>query len=200
MIFTILTLFPRIFESPLNESLIKKAREKGLLEFNIVNIRDFATDIHQDLRRRPFRRRCGHGDEGGAHPPCHGASGGERGEAAVRASHTPRPDLRSGDGRRGSPACPTWPSCAAGTKGWTRGSCRLVDDEVSIGDYMLSGGEAAALVVIDAVSRLVPGVLGNEASPDRRELHGRAARIPAVYAAAGVHGDGGARGAPLGKP
>ena len=54
MIFTILTLFPGIFESPLNESLIKKAREKGLLEFNIVNIRAFAADIHHTADDAPF--------------------------------------------------------------------------------------------------------------------------------------------------
>ncbi|HUJ68003.1 MAG TPA: hypothetical protein VLW86_00685, partial [Syntrophorhabdales bacterium] len=54
MIFTILTLFPSIFDSPLGESLIKKARDKGLLEFNIVNIRDFASDIHRTCDDAPF--------------------------------------------------------------------------------------------------------------------------------------------------
>lgn len=54
MIFTILTLFPSIFDSPLGESLIKKARDKGLLEFDIVNIRDFAHDIHRTCDDAPF--------------------------------------------------------------------------------------------------------------------------------------------------
>ena len=84
---------------------------------------------------------------------------------------------------RGSPAMPHLALVCGRYEGVDERILSLVDDEVSIGDYVLSGGEAAALVVIDAVSRLIPGVLGNEASPSTR-ASGRPARISPVYAAA----------------
>jgi tRNA (guanine37-N1)-methyltransferase len=164
MIFTILTLFPGIFESPLNESLIKKAREKGLLEFNIVNIRAFAADIHHTADDAPFG--------GGAGmvmkvEPVHYAM------EQVRKDR-PRPHfvLLTPHGRRfdqesaaGFSRIPHLALLCGRYEGVDERIHSLVDDEVSIGDYVLSGGETAALVVVDAVSRLVPGVLGNEASP-----------------------------------
>ena len=164
MIFTILTLFPGIFESPLNESLIKKAREKGLLEFNIVNIRAFAADIHHTADDAPFG--------GGAGmvmkvEPVHYAI------EQVRKDQ-PRPHfvLLTPHGRRFDQESaarfsrlPHLALLCGRYEGVDERIHSLVDDEVSIGDYVLSGGETAALVVVDAVSRLVPGVLGNEASP-----------------------------------
>jgi tRNA (guanine37-N1)-methyltransferase len=164
MIFTILTLFPGIFESPLNESLIKKAREKGLLEFNIVDIRAFAADIHHTADDAPFG--------GGAGmvmkvEPVHYAM------EQVRKDR-PRPHfvLLTPHGRRfdqesaaGFSHIPHLALLCGRYEGVDERIHSLVDDEVSIGDYVLSGGETAALVVVDAVSRLVPGVLGNEASP-----------------------------------
>lgn len=164
MIFTILTLFPAIFESPLNESLIKKAREKGLLEFNVVNIRDFATDIHRTCDDYPFGGGAGmvmkvepifgamaHVEKETGRPRYvlltpHGRMFDQ--EMAARLSRTGHLALVCGR-----------------YEGVDERIVSRVDDEVSIGDYVLSGGEAAALVVIDAVSRLLPGVLGNEASP-----------------------------------
>ncbi len=164
MIFTILTLFPGIFDSPLNESLIKKAREKGLLEFNIVNIRAFAADIHHTADDAPFGGGAGmvmkvepvhyameqvRKERGRTHfvllTP-HGKRFDQ--ELATRFSRIPHLALLCGR-----------------YEGVDERIHALVDDEVSIGDYVLSGGETAALVVVDAVSRLVPGVLGNEASP-----------------------------------
>ncbi len=164
MIFTILTLFPAIFESPLNESLIKKARDKGLLEFNIVNIRDFTTDIHHTADDAPFG--------GGAGmvmkvEPVHYAM------EQVRKEHAqPHFVLLTPHGRRFDQHVaarlshmPHLALLCGRYEGVDERIHSLVDDEVSIGDYVLAGGETAALVVVDAVSRLVPGVLGNEASP-----------------------------------
>jgi tRNA (guanine37-N1)-methyltransferase len=164
MIFTILTLFPAIFQSPLNESLIKKAREKGLLHFNIVNIRDFANDIHKTCDDYPFG--------GGAGmvmkvEPLYGAINHIE-EAYGRARHL----LLTPHGRvfdqetayRFSRAAHLCLVCGR-YEGVDERALSFVDEEVSIGDYVLSGGEFGALAVIDAVSRLVPGVLGNEASP-----------------------------------
>lgn len=164
MIFTVLTLFPGIFESPLNESIIKKARDRGILSFNLVNIRDFATDIHHTCDDAPFGGGAGmvmkvdpvwgamkYVDNAFGRPHYvlltpHGRVFDHH--AAARFSRVKHIGLICGryeglDGRIAS----------------------LVDEEVSIGDFVLSGGEAASLVMIEAISRLVPGVLGNEDSP-----------------------------------
>jgi tRNA (guanine37-N1)-methyltransferase len=163
MIFTLLTLFPSIFESPLNESLVKKARDRGLLSFNIVNIRDFAEDIHRTCDDAPY---------GG------GAGMVMKVEPIYRAmdhvnAHFGRPRyiLLTPHGRtfdQGTAArlsgLPHLGLVCGRYEGVDERVHSLVDDELSLGDYVLSGGEAAALVVIDAIARLVPGVIGNETS------------------------------------
>ncbi len=164
MIFTVLTLFPAIFESPLNESIIRKARDKGLLDFNIVNIRDFATDIHRTCDDAPFG--------GGAGmvmkvDPVHGAM-----QYVNERWGRPRYVLLTPHGRvfnqrmaaRFSRVGHLALICGR-YEGLDERISSLVDEEVSIGDFVLSGGEAASLVMIEAVSRLVPGVLGNADSP-----------------------------------
>ncbi len=163
MIFTLLTLFPSIFESPLNESLVKKARDKGLLSFNIINIRDFAEDIHRTcddapygggagmvMKVEPIYRAMEHVNARFGRPRYllltpHGRTFDQ--ETAARLSRQPHLGFVCGR-----------------YEGLDERVLSLVDEELSLGDYVLSGGESAALVVIDAVARLVPGVIGNEAS------------------------------------
>jgi tRNA (guanine37-N1)-methyltransferase len=164
MIFTILTLFPSIFDSPLGESLIKKARDKGLLEFDIVNIRDFAHDIHRTCDDAPFG--------GGAGMVMKAEPIRDAMEHVDKGRGRPRYVLLTPLGRRFDQELASRFSridhlalVCGRYEGVDERILGLVDEEVSIGDYVLSGGEAAALVVIDAVARLVPGVLGNEASP-----------------------------------
>ena len=164
MIFTLLTLFPSMFDSPLGESLIKKARDKGLLDFNIVNIRDFASDIHRTCDDAPFG--------GGAGMVMKVEPIRDAMEHVDRARGRPRYILLSPLGRRFDQEMAARFSrlnhlalLCGRYEGVDERILSLVDEEVSIGDYVLSGGEAAALVVIDAVARLVPGVLGNDASP-----------------------------------
>jgi tRNA (guanine37-N1)-methyltransferase len=164
MIFTILTLFPSIFDSPLGESLIKKARDKGLLEFNIVNIRDFAHDIHRTCDDAPFG--------GGAGMVMKAEPIRDAMEHVDKVRGRPRYVILTPLGRRFDQDLASRFSridhlalVCGRYEGVDERILGLVDEEVSIGDYVLSGGEAAALVVIDAVARLVPGVLGNEASP-----------------------------------
>ncbi len=136
-----------------------------------MNIRDFATDIHHTCDDAPFG--------GGAGmvmkvEPIHGAMEHVRnGNArrALRPSHAPRQDLRPERLQPGLPASPHLALICGRYEGVDERVSALVDDEVSIGDYVLSGGEAAALVVIDAVARLVPGVLGNEESPSDESFH-----------------------------
>jgi hypothetical protein len=76
----------------------------------------------------------------------------------------------------------------------------LFDEEISIGDFVLSGGEAAALVLIEAISRRVPGVVGKAESVERGVLRSRSARLPALHAAAGIPRPRGPRGSPLRRP
>ena len=74
-----------------------------------------------------------------------------------------------------------------------------IDRELSVGDYVLSGGELPALMVIDAVARLLPGALGDERSSVEESFIGRAARLAALHAAGSVRGPGGAAGAAVGR-
>ena len=163
MIFSLLTLFPSIFESPLNESLVKKARDRSLLSFNIVNIRDFAEDIHRTCDDAPYG--------GGAGmvmkvEPIHRAM-----DYVNTQFGRPRYVLLTPHGRtfdQGAAARlsrqPHLGLVCGRYEGVDERVLALVDEELSLGDYVLSGGEAAALVVIDAIARLVPGVIGNEVS------------------------------------
>ena len=166
MIFDIVTIFPGLLESPLNESIIKRAREKGSVEIRITNIRDFALDKHAMTDDRPF-------------------GGGEgmvmKAEPLARALQS----INDTAGHRKiillSPQGRTFTQKMAEEltgesqlvlicgryEGVDERFCRqYVTDEISIGDFILSGGELAALVVIDAVTRLLPGVLGCSASAE----------------------------------
>ena len=129
--------------------------------------------------------------------------------AAVEAVDPPRPLLltspggrrfdqawaaRAGRRRRASPCC------AAATRASTSGCAPMVDGELSIGDYVLAGGEVAAMVVLEAVGRLVPGVMGNEASADEESFSDGLLEYPQYTRPAGVAGSRGARGAALRRP
>lgn len=165
MIFDILTIFPTLLESPLNESIIRRAREKGHVAINIVNIRDFTTDKHAMTDDRPFG-----GGEGMVMKP-------EPLTAALKSSQQEeggRVVLLSPQGKVFSQALAaelaneSRISLVCGRyEGVDERFCSLyVTDEISLGDYILTGGELGALVIIDAVTRLLPGVLGCSASAE----------------------------------
>jgi tRNA (guanine37-N1)-methyltransferase len=161
--FTIVTLFPAMFESPLNHSILKKAQEKGLISIVLVNPRDYTTDRHRITDDYPYG-----GGQGMVMKP-------EPLVAAIEGVKIRMPRakviLLSPQGRVFNQA-----SAAELAKeeelvlicgryeGVDERVKDFIDDEISIGDYTISGGEPAATVVIDAVSRLVPGVLGNARS------------------------------------
>jgi tRNA (guanine37-N1)-methyltransferase len=163
MIFSVLTLFPNIFESPLRESIIKKAADRGLVTFNIVNIRNFADDAHKTCDDAPY----------GGGPgmvmkidPIYGAM-----EHVKQHLGQPRYVLLSPQGRLFDQEMalrfskkPHLCFVCGRYEGLDERVLSLVDEEVSIGDYVLSGGEIPALVLIDAITRCIPGVLGNEQS------------------------------------
>ena len=165
----VFTIFPDYLAGALDASLLEKARQAGLLDVRLHDPRRYAADPHRSVDDTPF---------GG------GAGMVLRPEplfAAVEATRPPRPLFLLGPaGRRFDQ---TLARQLADTTGFSllcgryegvdeRVAEHLCDDELSIGDYVLAGGEAAALVVIEAVARLVPGVVGNDDSTDHELFTG----------------------------
>jgi tRNA (guanine37-N1)-methyltransferase len=161
----IFTIFPAIFDSPLRESLLGRAIGAGILDVRIHDIRDAATDAHRQVDDEPFG-----GGPGMVMKP-------EPVFLAVESLGTDRGRtiLLSPAGRRLDQ--PLVRELA--TEAWIILICgryegvdeRVIEglpaEEVSIGDYVLSGGEVPALVLLEAVTRLVPGVIGKEESHER---------------------------------
>lgn len=160
--FTVLTLFPEMF-APLQESILKRAQEAGLVKIKFVNFRNYATSKHKNVDDVPYG-----GGAGMLLKP-------EPIFAAVR--DLPEPGAR----RRVillSPQGAVFSQEKAEAlseqeelvficghyEGFDERIRELADEELSIGDYVLTGGELAAMVMIDAVARLIPGVLGEDTS------------------------------------
>ncbi|MFZ3072784.1 MAG: tRNA (guanosine(37)-N1)-methyltransferase TrmD [Thermodesulfobacteriota bacterium] len=166
MKFRVLTLFPLFFESPLKQSIIGKAVDKGLIEVFVYDIRDFvpAEDKHRNTDDAPYGGGCGMVMKV---PPVVNSI-----EAAKKdSSGSCRVVLLSPRGARFDHAKARELSIVDNViivcgryEGIDERVRAFVDDEISIGDYVLSGGEPAALCVIDGVSRFIPGVLGAEGS------------------------------------
>lgn len=165
MVFDILSLFPGMFASPLSESILGKAVERGLISVRVHNIRDYAADKHQMTDDRPFG-----GGEGMVMKP-------EPIVSALRAiGREPRPHiiLLSPQGnlfnqRMARRLCglPRLILICGRYEGVDERVARhFVDEEISVGDFVLTGGELAAMVMVDAITRLIPGVLGNEHSAE----------------------------------
>ncbi|NLY49553.1 MAG: tRNA (guanosine(37)-N1)-methyltransferase TrmD [Firmicutes bacterium] len=157
----ILTLFPRMFDGPFDESIVKRARERNLVQLRVINIRDFSQDKHRSVDDYPFG--------GGAGmvlqvDPIARAVRSLKGEGDVRVI------LTSPQGR-----------CFNQQLAWElaqeehliiicghyegvdeRVREALVTDEISVGDFVLTGGEIPALLMADAIIRLLPGALGAE--------------------------------------
>ena len=161
--FDIITLFPRMFDSPLQESLLKKAQERGLIEIAVHDLRTWAEDRHRTADDTAYG--------GGAGMVMKVEPIVRALESTRRAPETSRTVLLTPQGRPfsqdvASALCrfEQLVFVCGRYEGVDERVLSFVDDEISIGDFILSGGEIAALVVIDAVSRLVPGVVGDEAS------------------------------------
>lgn len=168
----VLTLFPGMISSALNESILKRAREKGLLEVRVINIRDFTFDKHHTADDYPF---------GG------GAGMVLKAEPIIRAVDHIRggdEDLRiillSPQGKQYSQEIAYELSqekrrilfiCGHYEGIDERVRIYLKPEEISIGDYVLTGGELAALVVIDSTARLIEGVLGDITSVEEESFN-----------------------------
>jgi len=163
--FHIVTLFPELFTSVLGTTMLKKGQERGALRFSLYNVRDYATGKHRVTDDAPY----GGGPGMILKPePMVAAI-----EAAGAGSERPRRILLSPHGapltqeRLRALAQERAIALICGRyEGIDERVRAFVDDELSVGDYILSGGEVPALVVIDAVARLVPGVLGCPASAE----------------------------------
>ena len=159
----VFTIFPAMVEGYLGESLIGRARRAGILDVRVHDLRSAASDPHRSVDDSPFG-----GGAGMVLMP-------EPIFRVVEAIEPPRPlYYLSPAGRRFDQALARE---LAATDGFSllcgryegvdeRVREHLVDGELSIGDYVLGGGEVAAMVVLEAVARLVPGVMGNQASAD----------------------------------
>ncbi len=170
MQFDIITIFPEYFESPLNIGILKKAQIKGFIQIRIVNLRNFAIDKHKTVDDRPFG-----GGEGMVFKPepLYVAIQSLRKEAPM-----PWVVYLSPQGRLFSQEIAEELQkkqrlvliCGRYEGIDERIREHYIDDEISIGDYIVFGGEVAALVVIEVVSRLVPGVVGCRASVERESF------------------------------
>ncbi len=165
----VFTIFPGLVDAFCRESLLGRAREAGRLDLRCHDLRDHTTDVHRTVDDSPFG-----GGAGMVLRP-------EPVFASVEAADPPRPLFLLGPGGRHFDQA-TARGLASG-EGFSLLAGRyegvdhrvrehLVDGELSIGDYVLAGGEVAACVVIEAVSRLLPGVMGNERSAERESFGG----------------------------
>lgn len=168
---TILTLFPEMFEGPFGASIIKRAIDKKLLDVNLVNIRDYSRSKHRTVDDTPYG-----GGAGMVMGP----------EPIFEALDVLRAQQNSKGriillGPAGQPLNQQMVQDLAAEKelificGHYEGiddrvGESLATDEISIGDYVLTGGELPAMVIVDAVARLIPGVLGESASAEEESF------------------------------
>jgi len=163
----VLTIFPDMVEGFLSASLIGRARQAGLLEVRVHDLRSAASDPHRSVDDAPFG-----GGAGMVLAP-------EPVFAAVEAVDPPRPLILLSPGGPRLDQSRVRALASLGSFSLLCGryegvdqriADHLVDEELSVGDYVLAGGELGALVVVEAVARLVPGVMGNATSADEESF------------------------------
>ena len=161
----VLTLFPQLFEAPFGYGIFQRASENGLVDIRVHNIRDYTHDKHHVVDDYPYG--------GGAGMVMKPEPVFEAVETVIQDADNVRIILMTPQGKVFSQALAQELSresrlmfiCGHYEGFDERIREHLVTDEISIGDYVLTGGEIPAIVVMDAVLRLVPGVLGSEESP-----------------------------------
>ena len=168
MKFQLITIFPNIFDSYLNESILKRARDKKIIRCQIHNLRDWTRDKHRSVDDAPY-------------------GGGAGMLMKIEPLYKALQDIKKLD-RKVKPSQKKIVLLSASGKKWNQVLAqkyskleeiificgryegtdarikKFVDEEISVGDYVLTGGELPALTIIDSITRLLPGVLGNNAS------------------------------------
>jgi len=166
MRFDILTLFPGMISTPLQESILGKAIQKGLIEIRAINIRDFSQDKHHTVDDTPYGG--GQGMVMKVDPIALAIESIKSQSPSARTVYmTPQGKPFDQQTARALSSEPHLILLCGRYEGVDERVKELfVDEEISIGDYILTGGELAAMVVIDAVARVLPGVLGSERSAE----------------------------------
>ncbi len=165
----VLTLFPRMIAAPIEESILGKAREKGLLRVEVTDIREFAAGKHRVTDDVPYG-----GGAGMVMKPEPLVGAIEAARARLAGAHVVllSPQGRPFTQRKAQEllAREKLVLVCGRYEGVDERVLEWIDEEISLGDFVLTGGEFAALAVIDAVARLVPGVLGNAESAVRESF------------------------------
>jgi tRNA (guanine37-N1)-methyltransferase len=172
MFFDILTLFPEMFKGPFSESILKRARKKDIIDIKTINIRDFAEDKHHTADDAPYGGGAGMVMKAG---PIYRAWENAQNER----SRNSKTILMSPQGERLNQKMVNELSREAGLTiicGHYEGIDErirdsIVDQEISIGDYVLTGGELPAMILVDSISRLINGVLGDADSCKRDSFY-----------------------------
>jgi len=163
MHFNILTIFPTIFDSYINESILKRAQKKKLISIKVHDFRKFATNKHKTVDDKPY----------GGGPgmvlkvePIYKCLKSIRREKKSRVILlTPKGKTFNQKKARSLTKYDQLILIAGHYEGFDERIKKYIDEEISIGNYVLTGGELPAMVVVDAVTRLLPGTLGNDNSP-----------------------------------
>jgi len=184
--FHILTIFPDFFRGPLDHGIVRRAREAGLVEIAVHDLRAFARDRHRTVDDRPFGGGAGMVLKPEPIFECVESLGVAARDLRRSARESvvllsPQGSLFHQDTARGLACLKRLVLICGRYEGVDeRVSAFLADRELSIGDYVLSGGELGAAIIVDAVTRLLPGALGNEASAQQESF----------TQGAGITGDG----------
>jgi tRNA (guanine37-N1)-methyltransferase len=212
MRFDLITIFPEFFDGPLEHGIVRKARESGLIEIHVQDLRVFTKDRHRTVDDRPFG-----GGEGMVLKPeplfeaVEYLLGNSMGNAAAERELDSNTAivLLSAAGKRFTQETARRYSqlerilfiCGRYEGVDERVAEHLATEEISIGDFVLSGGELPAALILDAVTRLLPGALGNEAS-SQNESFSQPERVQADSSVAGAHPRAvrDIHAAPLGEP
>ncbi|MDD2901158.1 MAG: tRNA (guanosine(37)-N1)-methyltransferase TrmD [Syntrophales bacterium] len=169
MLIELLTLFPDFFSSPLSQSMLQRAQSQGAVEFRILNLRDFTEDRHRVVDDRPFGG--GPGMVLKIEPLVRAIRAVRDQDPEVRVILlSPRGFLLTQDKAKELAELKHLLLICGHYEGVDDRLRFFVDTELSIGDYILTGGETPALVVVDALTRLLPGVLGGEGAVEEESF------------------------------
>ncbi len=191
MRFDLITIFPEFFAGPLGHGIVRRAREAGLIDVRVQDLREFTKDRHRTVDDRPFG-----GGEGMVMKPeplfeavesLMGKGLGEATAEAARESNTSVVLLSAAGKRFTQETARSYAAleriifiCGRYEGVDERVAEHLATEEISVGDFVLSGGELPAMLVIDAVTRLLPGALGNEASAQNESFSEGDAKLAEV--------------------
>ena len=175
--FDIITIFPGMFESPLNESILKRARDEGLLEITLHDLRDYTLDKHRRVDDCPF---------GGGVGLVMNVEPIVRAIEAVRENRPGARTILLSPGGQSFDQKMAWELSREENlifvcgryEGVDERVLNFVDSAVSIGDYVMAGGEVPAMVIVETVSRLIPGVVGDENSIIEESFEGNRLEHP----------------------